>query len=199
MSSSHPFSHIRQVVEQAFLDGQCSAAALKALRLNRLARLARLLKLIRLTRLARWGRLITKAKDALSINPGHLRLVQFVLLVFMLAHVLSCILYGMTDWEDDFALNWATEVSVVVPGDDSYVLKCPPIKDDPDNPELVATDSPTRLKEVFRWGRLINIPECKQWNENGEPYYLLEGPPLVCPFDCPAMLQLSWHEDRVPY
>jgi len=101
-----------QVIESAMsnsADG-CSLTALKALRLNRLGRLARLLKLLRLVRLARWNRLITKAKDALSINPGHIRLTQFVLFVFVLAHMLSCILYGILDLEDDYSTKWATGV-----------------------------------------------------------------------------------------
>ena len=35
-----------------------------------------MVKLLRLARLARWSRLINRVKDLLSINPGHLRLMQ---------------------------------------------------------------------------------------------------------------------------
>lgn len=48
--------------------------------------------------------------------PGHLRLLQFVIFVFVLAHLLACILYGIVEWEYTYPINWATEVTIVVPG-----------------------------------------------------------------------------------
>lgn len=169
-----------QVVESALQSGQCSLAALKALRLNRLARLVRLLKLIRLARLARWGRLVTKAKDALSINPGHLRLVQFILLVFILAHFISCILYGLVDWEDGFAINWATEVQIVVPGSGLYVLKCPPADtffNETSGEEEIVETSPTRYKFTNRGGVNVSVPECRR--DVTSQFYIEESIPLV--------------------
>jgi len=134
-----------QAIEAALSGGNCSLSALKTLRLNRLARLARLVKLLRLARLARWNRLVTKAKDALSINPGHLRLMQFVIFVFVLAHLLACMLYGMVEWEEGYSINWASEVDIVVPGSGLYVLHCP--RPDLDDSGEVMDNSTSRYME----------------------------------------------------
>lgn len=115
-----------QVIENAIsVPGSCSLSALKALRLNRLARLLRLLQLLRLARLSRWNRLVSRAKDAFSINPGHIRMVQLVIFVFFMAHFLSCILYGIIDWEAGYATKWATGVTFVIPGSVSLLFSSP--------------------------------------------------------------------------
>ena len=103
----------------------CSAAVLKTLKLNRLARLARLVKLLRLARLARWNRLMTKAKDALAMNPGHMRLLQWVMFVLVLAHMFACCLYGIVGFETEYEQTWATGVTTVIPGVGVVVLHCP--------------------------------------------------------------------------
>jgi len=160
-----------QAIEQALSEGNCSLSALKTLRLNRLARLARLVKLLRLARLARWNRLITKAKDALSINPGHLRLLQFVIFVFVLAHLLACILYGMVEFQDGYSINWASEVEIVVPGSGLYVLACPSIVTDEKGD--VAADSSTRFIEEN--GVMTVRRECLQ----SDGMWRREAPPEV--------------------
>lgn len=160
-----------QAIENALSGDGCSYSAIRTLRLNRLARLARLIKLLRLARLARWNRLVTKAKDALSINPGHLRLLQFVIFVFVLAHLLACILYGIVEWEYTYPINWATEVTIVVPGEGTYVLACPEI--------VFGEDGKVHHESLTR-----HIPgkgmkrECLKDGDDG-PEWIAEAPPSV--------------------
>lgn len=135
-------------------------------------------------RLARWNRLITKAKDALSIHPGHIKLTQFILFVFVLAHMLSCILYGLLDLEEGYSTKWATgkvraallhmlmwcttaycsprysPQTYVIPGKGHVVLACPSVVF-MDHSDEVAPNSPTQYVEDefgVRTGRV----QCEQ-------------------------------------
>ena len=184
------------VIEKSFDDGSCSLAALKTLRLNRLARMIRLVKLLRLARLARWSRLVTKVKDGLSINPGHLRLMQFVAFVCVLAHLLSCMLYGMVDWEYAYSTTWASETTVVVPGMGSMVLACPAQLFDEDG--SLASDNPTIYEEEEVDGRKKNVTSCLDGNDQvpktikHKPGTLPPKPHTLNPEPFPRNPQHSW-------
>lgn len=114
-------------------NGSCDVSAVRAIRLNRLARLTRLIKLLRLLKMARFNTLITKIKDLLQINPGHVKLFQFITMVFFVSHFLACILFWMQEWED-YALLWSHDKPVVIPGKGIFMLNCPsPVYDDDGN------------------------------------------------------------------
>jgi hypothetical protein len=132
VAGSIPVQLFELILDQSGNGGGCSLTSLKALRLNKLARLAKLLKLLRLVRLARWNRIVNKAKDSLSINPGYIRLFQGLLIVFVIAHVLACLVYGMVEWQQlaGIKVSWASYVTITIPGDAEYVLGCPFPEDD---------------------------------------------------------------------
>lgn len=80
------------------------------------------------------------------------------MLVFVLAHFLACILYGMVDWEDGFATNWASEVKIVVPGSGNFVLKCPmaiTFFNETTQDEEISPESLTRYTDVLRGGSVV--------------------------------------------
>ena len=148
----------------------CSYSALKTFKLNRLARLARLVKLLRLARLARWNRLVTKAKDALAMNPGHVRLLQWVIFVLVLAHLFACVLYGIVSLEMEYERTWATGVTTVIPGVGVVVLQCPLPTTDPETDEIMP-DSPTRVGTDHQGAQVL---QCMQadgtWVNEAGPY-----------------------------
>jgi len=105
--------------------GECSLAALRAMRLNKFARLTRVVKLLRLLRMARFNRLVTKVKDVLQINPGHLRLIQFFIGVFFVSHFLACFLFAVQEWSGHDK-TWAHRRDIISSQSGIIVLLCPP-------------------------------------------------------------------------
>eukprot|EP00960_Hanusia_phi_P038662 753536-Hanusia_phi.AAC.8 len=148
------------LIENAISGDQCGLTMIRTLRLNRLARLARLVKLLRLARLTHWNKMIARLRDAFAINPGHLRLVKLLLFVIVLSHCMACFLFLIVDFEQDFAINWASEFQIYVPGDKMYVLSCPPPLTDAQG--NILPDSKTRVQysEANQTGSMIT--ECLQ-------------------------------------
>jgi len=165
-------------------NSSCSAAVLKTLKLNRLARLARLVKLLRLARLARWNRLMTKAKDALAMNPGHVRLLQWIMFVLVLAHMFACVLYGIVSFETEYEQTWATGVTTVIPGVGVVVLHCPaPADGDADNSTVIGWRLPMgqghTLVEPEDKTSLKRVMLCWQTQGQYQGQYLEEADPYV--------------------
>ena len=136
---SIPTSVVEYILVASITGEDHSASeTVKLLKLNRIARLLRLIKLMRLARLARWNRFISKAKDALALNPGHVRLLQWVGFVMVLAHLFACALYAIVTFETEYERTWATDVTTVIPGFGVVVLHCPVPKerDDANNTRI---------------------------------------------------------------
>ena len=140
----------------------------------RLARLARLVKLIRLVRVARIKMLIIKARDSLSLNPMHVRLIQLVVFVMVLAHLIACALFGLVSFQSDFPdITWASDITIVVPSEGKFKLVCP----EPttiDDTGAITADSPTQYMPVTNSdGSVTKKIHCMQpdgsWLRQAEP------------------------------
>jgi hypothetical protein len=124
--------------------------SLNVFKLGRMARLVRLFKLLRLARLGRWNRLISKAKDTLAMNPGHMRIIKCVMFVMVLAHLFACGLYALVTFETEYERTWASDVTTVIPGLGVVVLHCPvPREGDDTNNTRIGWRLPTSLGHTF--------------------------------------------------
>ena len=92
------------------------------------------------------------------MNPGHVRLLQWVIFVLVLAHLFACVLYGIVSLEVEYERTWATGVTTVIPGVGPVVLQCPLPLTDPETFEITP-DSPTRIGEDHNG---VQVLQCMQ-------------------------------------
>ena len=104
------------------------------------------------------------------MNPGHVRLLQWVIFVLVLAHLFACVLYGIVSLEMEYERTWATGVTTVVPGVGVVVLQCPLPTTDPETHEITP-DSPTRVGTDHNGQQVL---QCMQsdgtWLNEAGPY-----------------------------
>uniref|UniRef100_A0A7S4U7Y4 Cyclic nucleotide-binding domain-containing protein n=1 Tax=Guillardia theta TaxID=55529 RepID=A0A7S4U7Y4_GUITH len=104
--SSIPFD----LILLSFCDGQGNIGPNGVFRSPKMLKLIRLVRLVRLLRMSRMRVFLMKIKDRLSINPGLLRLLQFIALMLIILHYNACVAFFLGEiFLDQSTQSWTVD------------------------------------------------------------------------------------------
>lgn len=103
--SSFPISFMS--IENS-INQKINASALQSAKFIRLMRMTRYLRLLRMVRFIKVSKLMANFEFLIVSEFAHIvtRFLNLCLVVIFIAHWLACVLYSITEYEDDDEVNW---------------------------------------------------------------------------------------------